>query len=182
MRCDNVRVGELLSQIAAGNLGAFDELYSHTGKMIYAYILSISGNTHFSEDIKQDTYIKVIENIKTYNPAKNSVAWLIQIAKNTTLNALKRQKSAPLLFSESEEEVNVISTPSEAQRTEEEALLEYMMKILPTGSREIVVMHVYGGYSQTEIAALLKLPLTTVQWRYRAAMKKLRKYYEEERT
>jgi DNA-directed RNA polymerase specialized sigma24 family protein len=76
MKCDKELVREYLIWIARGEADGFDKLYEYTGELIYAYILSITGNTHLSEDIKQDTYLKIFNNIEKYDPERNALAWI----------------------------------------------------------------------------------------------------------
>ena len=180
MRCDNKLVRDQLLQMLNGNNEALDDLYSYTGELIYAYILSITGDVHISEDIKQDTYLRILENIDKFNPDKNALAWIIQIAKNITINNLNRQDKTLTLFSKSEADINNAQETFPAASIENTSFLENMMNTLQENTREIVTLHIWGGYSLKEISVLLKLPLTTIHWRYRTAVKKLRKYYTQE--
>lgn len=63
MLCEKGKVNDQLLRLQNGDEKAFEELYRYTEKLLYSYILSLTGNTYTTEDIKQDTYIG---NIKKY--------------------------------------------------------------------------------------------------------------------
>ena len=81
-----------LNKIAQGDNQAFERLYIETKRGIYAFILPYFNNSADCEDAMQSTYLKIKQNIGQYKKGNNGLAWILQIAKNTALNELKKQK------------------------------------------------------------------------------------------
>ncbi len=174
MLCDKKVINSQLIRMQNLEDGAFEELYRYTEKLIYSFILSYTGDYNIAEDIKQDTYIAINRNICSYKPNINPLAWMIQISKNIAINSLKKNSCT-----------NHITTPADSNVSpldiaEQNSILDYLLKSIDMESRQIVVMHLIGGYKHKEIACLLKLPITTIHWKYQAALKKLKNIYEKE--
>jgi len=81
----------------------FEKIYEQTFRNIFNYIYSLSHDYSLSEDITQDTFLKAIKNIHTFDGRKDIKAWLFTIARNTYYTEYNRQK----IFSPYELEDNV---------------------------------------------------------------------------
>lgn len=157
-----------------GDEQAFAAVYESTKKGVFSYIYSITGDYAVSEELMQDTYVKVKQNISSFKEV-NFSAWIIQIARNLAYNHVKRASReictddyAPFEksgYSMDEEGAPVFAAVRSALRDEE---------------AEIVILHVVGGYKHREIAEILKKPLGTVTWTYKNALAKLKAYIEAE--
>ena len=177
MKCEKSIISKYLQEMKRGKPGAGEDFYKYTEGLLYSYVLSVTRDQELSKDIKQDTYLKIIENINKFDETKDALAWIIEIAKNTALNFLRKNERDTNFLVESEE-VNEVADKSEYPNIEEENLFDYITKILPELNYQIVILHLYNGFSQVEVASILKVPLTTVYWRYREALKTIKKYYE----
>jgi len=71
---------------------AFRIVYENTKKGVFSMIISIVNNRAATEDLIQDTYMKMIQKIKQYKKGRNFYAWLLQIAKNTALDYYRKEK------------------------------------------------------------------------------------------
>jgi len=84
---------ELVARLKANDDAAYREVVARFGDPIYAYIYSITGDHHLSEDVLSETYLRMVEKIDTYTyygaPFK---AWLYRIAHNLAINTLKRSR------------------------------------------------------------------------------------------
>ena len=84
---------ELVARLKANDDAAYREVVARFGDPLYAYIYSITGDHHLSEDVLSETYLRMVEKIDTYTyygaPFK---AWLYRIAHNLAINTLKRSR------------------------------------------------------------------------------------------
>lgn len=169
---------ELLYRLAAGDKGALAKLYDKTRAAIYGFSLSITKNAADSEDVLQETYIKVWMNVGSYTSKGTPMAWLLTIAKNLSLMKLREKRRHQDL--EPEEWDMNFHIPDTAGNTEDRHFLMEALRILTEEERQIIMLHAVSGLKHREIAELLELALATVLSKYHRALKKLRIYMEGE--
>jgi RNA polymerase sigma factor (sigma-70 family) len=165
---DETRCDKLLQEIAMGDTTAFRDLYSEMHKNVFSYALSIVRNTQLADDISQDVFVKIRTSADKYAAGKNPVGWILTLTRNTAFDALKKQKHE-MPFDVIQDDVSEYS----ADNIADNILLKEAMERLTKVERQIVMLYLVVGISQKEIAGLLKLPLTTVNWKYRVSIKKL---------
>ena len=68
-----------LIKIAQGDISALDVIYNHFGKLLYSIAYSMTGDKHLSEDILQETFLKIAEKALTYKKGTNEKAWIEEI-------------------------------------------------------------------------------------------------------
>lgn len=164
----------MLRRIATGDERAFEELYTSSSKGVYAFIYSYLNNRDDTEDALQDTYLKVRYNILHYKPGTDGRAWVLEIAKNTALNELRRRKNNQT--EELEEERTVVSSAYEGDSS---GVTYAMQKVLTEEERRIIVLHVLWGYRHREIGNFLGVSTGTVTSKYKRAIEKLKTFLEE---
>ncbi len=154
-----------------GDETAFDRLYEETKTDVYYTILLVLKDPSLSEDIMQDTYLKMIENIQSYKRKGEFKAWLKTIAKRLAINAYnKRKKETPM---DAAENPNLFE--SENRDLEKRYYLEKLLNVLNEEEKTIVIRHAVLGDKHKDIAEDLKKPLGTVLWKYQNALEKMRK-------
>lgn len=167
-------VDNLAPKIARRDKQAFSDLYEAMRKLVFSVCLGIVKNSDYAEDLTQDTFVTVWE--KTYMFKGGSYkAWILSIAKNKSLNFLKRQQRQ--VFTEYEDNPAFVTNSFEDDMALGE-VLKAALACLDVTDREIVLLK-NSGVKTKEIATLFDLPRGTVSWRYSEALKKLRKYLEE---
>ena len=87
-------LNKLMKEVKEGDENSFELLYYKTYKGIFSFIYSYTQNYHTSEDLLQETYIKVKVNAQKYQDNTNVSAWILQIAKNISLDYLRKEKSS----------------------------------------------------------------------------------------
>lgn len=161
----------LMEYVKNGDEDAFEEIYCLFKDRVFYTILAILKDYHLSEDIMQDVFIRIRQNIQSYIKGTNAAAWIITIARNTALNEYKRRlKETPVDISQSEYLFDSYTIDNKGT-----PLLNEMLKTLDVREREIVTLYVIGGFKHHEIAKIVSRPLGTVLWLYNKAIKKLRK-------
>lgn len=154
-----------------GDPHAFDALYEATRVDVYYLILNILRDEGLAEDVMQDTYMKMIEKLPEYEARGEFKAWLMTLAKNLALNAYNRRKREIAVDYDENAPLFEVIYPDSEKRYLVQSLLE---KLEPV-EREIVIRHALFDEKHRVIAETLGMPLGTVLWKYREAIKKLRK-------
>ena len=167
----NKDLEKLLKAFKKGSEQAFDKLYEETKTPVYYTILSIVKDESLAEDLMQDTYIKMINQLDKYKRKGQFLAWLKTIARNTALNEFNRRKKEVAVDTSDSEFLFGGREGSQENRYEVEELLKHLRE----DEREIVVRHVVYGDTHKVIAKSMNKPLGTVLWAYRNALKKLKK-------
>lgn len=167
-------INNLILEVQDGSEDAFTKLYSETYKGVFSFIYSYISNYQQSEDLLQDTFIKVRRNIQSYKGGNGS-AWILEIVKNLCIDYIRKEKRHP----EEELEENSKVGSVEDSHTTKLVIHDYINKYLEEDERQIVILHIVNGYKNREIAKLLGLPLGTVLWKYNKAIKILKKKLEE---
>ena len=154
---------KLLRQTCAGDKNAFFALYSEFKDAVFHFALSITCDYHYSQDILQDTFVR----IRTSNyKSGNAKAYIFTITRNLALSYLRlRGKSCDDESMDSLTGTNRIETNAE---------LSQALHELTSVERQIVLLHVLGGFTHSETAGLLSIPSGTVMWKYHIAIAKLK--------
>lgn len=152
---------------------AFEECYYKYKDLVYYVIIKMTRNKEMTEDLVQDTFIRMYQQIDKFD-GKYFKAWLLTIAKNLTLNEFKKQKVevefADYLVAD------VIDTSVEMRN-----LMFEMEKILSPREYEIIILKTVYNMKQKEIAEYLGIPIGTVGWVYQEGIKKFKKAYRKEK-
>lgn len=166
---------KLIKRFINGEESVFDELYARTRISVYYAAFSILKDKDLAEDVMQNTYIRVMRNIRHYTLGTNARAWIVKIAKNEALN-LKKAREREISVDESEN-YSVYGT-SESDRFGE--LIDLAKRILPDDEFYILMLVSAYGYKRREIGKILEMPIPTVTWKYNNALKKMRSALESE--
>jgi len=157
------------NKLKKGEIDALKNIYEILGKSVYLFAFSILRNQYDAEDILQNTFIKVKNNIEQYRSNTNFKNWILTIAKNFALNEYNRKNR----FTEMKDDVLYIS--SNEKNFENKEILKKAIKILDIKERQIIMLYALKGFKHKEIAQIMKMPLGTVLWKYNVAIKKLKK-------
>ena len=136
-----------------------------------------------AEDITQECFIKLVRRIQRIQPEKGVSGWLYRVARNRTLDILRRRKRlwlpAGTFFRRcADRAASSRGVPGEQmQKTEEADQLARLLDSLPRREREVLVMHYFGDLTFREVAATLRRPLGTVLYQARRGIRKLRALY-----
>ena len=166
---------DCLVDIQNGDEVAFERLYNETKKPVFSFIYTYTNNYSTTEDLLQDTYIRLRQNVDKYKAGSNALAWIFTIAKNITLNEIKKDKrSVPFDFAE---RPDVLGGYEQEYDT---PIMDAVKTCLDKDDQRIVLLHAVAGYKHKEIASIVDKPLGTVLWRYNKAIKKLKEYLIKE--
>lgn len=169
---DEHDLNQHLLRLKAGDSSHFSEFYALTKSLIYYTILPMIKDVGLTEDLMQDVYIKVIENIQRKTNQGSSIAYLLTIARNIALNELKKRQREQLY---DRQVVEMSIGQKEYIQLDPSPIIQKMYRLLSDIEIEIVTQHVLNDLSFKEISQMIKQPLGTVLWRYNQAIKKLQK-------
>jgi len=147
-------------------------------KSVYNFILRIVSDKNEAEDITQEVFIKVWKNLKKFDPEKNFKAWLFTIARNTTIDFLRKRKN--ILFTEKEEGFeetipDIEPLPDEIfLRKELGKELEMALSKIRPDFREIIILHYIENMTFEEIGGIVGKPFNTVKSHHFRALHQIR--------
>jgi RNA polymerase sigma-70 factor (ECF subfamily) len=164
----------LLQRIAQGDEEAFRALFERYQARLYHFILRTVGESMLAEDVFQETFIRVAQNARAFQPRAKVVTWIYRIAYHLSIDALRRDKR--LLDCEAIDErlPDGAGEPLDAallgaQRSQ---LLGALASLSPE-HRAVVLLSIVEERSHQEIADLTGVPVGTVKSRLHYALKRL---------
>jgi len=158
---------QLMAAYLAGDNEALEILIKNYLKPIYNFVYRYIGNVQGAEDITQETFIKVWQNLKKFDQNKKFKTWIFQIAKNTCFDFLKKKK---LILVSDFHNFQMAVNPAPCA-VEINSLLEQ----LPLKYRLILFLRYNDHFTFREIAETLGEPLNTIKSRHRRALIMLKK-------
>ena len=156
----------LVQQMAAGDEQAFVGLYRRRQGPVFRFALRMSGNPLVAEEVTQDTFVAIVKDASSYDPARGTVAsYLFGIARNLVLRHLRQRTYVGL------DEVDYAPedpSPSVLDGLTRRADIDRVRRAvdsLPPAYREVVVLCELEGLAYAEAAAALSCPIGTVRSR-----------------
>lgn len=177
----------LVQDYIAGNEESLSVLIKRHESRIYGFIYSKIADRDTSNDIFQDTFIKVIKTLKSksYNEEGKFLPWVMRIAHNLIIDHFRKNKKMPL-FRETEE-FSIFSIMSDDSPTIENKIISDQVEIdikrlieeLPADQKEVLVMRMYQDMSFKEISEITGVSINTSLGRMRYALLNLRKVIDK---
>ncbi|MFY0651573.1 MAG: sigma-70 family RNA polymerase sigma factor [Cyclobacteriaceae bacterium] len=173
----------LVSQYKSGSEEAFEELVSRHKSRVFTTIYLIVKDKYVAEDLLQDTFIKVVNTIKSgrYNEEGKFLPWVLRIAHNLAIDYFRKEKRYPTIVMEDGSRVfNTLefaedSIESLQIKNDTNALLKKLVQELPESQREVLIMRHYMQMSFQDIAESTDVSINTALGRMRYALINLRK-------
>jgi RNA polymerase sigma-70 factor (ECF subfamily) len=170
---------ELMPLIANQDPVAFEVFYDRHAGAAFSLAYRIVGEPAAAEDATQEAFISIWRSGARYDRARGSVrSWTLGIVRNRAIDLLRsRAGRAPL----DHDDDSALEQRRAGELTEDEALrretaneLRGVIEKLPGDQSKVVELAYFGGFSHSEIAEMLGVPLGTVKGRMRLALEKLR--------
>lgn len=181
---------ELVVLYAHGNNIAFDVLLNRYTRNIHSYIFFIVKNKDLTEDIFQETFVKVIMTIRQGRYTENGKfkAWITRIAHNLIIDYFRQERSENVI-SNDEVEADLFNNMKLCENTIEDKLVRHqvlsdvkkLVQHLPDNQREVLEMRYYQDLSFKEIADLTGVSINTALGRMRYAILNMRKMAQDNR-
>lgn len=171
---------ELMPLIGEKNPDAFEVFYDRHGGVAYSLAYRIVGERGAAEDVTQEAFISIWRSGARYDAARGSVrTWMLGIVRNRAIDALRSKagKAPKLDFDDDsilEHRPAEELTDSEALRRETAEEVRGALDELPGEQSKVIQLAYFGGFSHSEIAGMLGVPLGTVKGRMRLGLEKIR--------
>jgi RNA polymerase sigma-70 factor (ECF subfamily) len=171
---------ELMPWIAKKDPEAFEVFYDRHGGAGYSLAYRILGDRSSAEDCIQEAFISIWKSGARFDSTRGSVrSWTLSIVRNRAIDALRSKagKAPKLTF---DDDAILEARPAE-EHTEAEVLaaetadeVRGALSQLPADQSKVIELAYFGGFSQSEIAGMLNVPLGTVKGRMRLGLEKVR--------
>ncbi|MCP3031832.1 sigma-70 family RNA polymerase sigma factor [Halobacillus sp. A1] len=169
---------ELYLQMADGNKQSLEAIYDKYEKLLYSFVIKLSGDQTLAEEALQEVFIKLWTKKAVYDESKGKFSsWIVTITRYTAIDLIRKNKKSAVSI---EEETDL---PEQSDQTTEDLVewkeqgetIRTAMNQLSIEQKEMVDLFYFKGLSQREIAEQCDIPLGTVKGRIRLALKHLKK-------
>ena len=159
---------------------AFEVFYDRHGGAAYSLAYRIVGDRTLAEDVTQEAFLSIWRSGAGYDRARGSVrAWSLGIVRNRAIDALRRDAAgAPQLDLDDDAVLEAAPaeelTDAEASAARPRARSAARSTSCPNEQSKVIELAYFGGFSHSEIAEMLEMPLGTVKGRMRLGLEKMR--------
>jgi len=164
---DKKRLVQLCVRFQSGDKSAYEELYSTCYLPVYRFIYGITRRVEDTEDIVQETFLKVGKSIKSFKGG-NALAWIYTIARNTMYDSFRRKRNIV-----EDDEILEYSATIEDKGNNEYDLTQLFNK-LDLEERELIILKYWQGYSMKEIARIVGKKHDAIRQQMSRIIKKMR--------
>ena len=166
---ENAECEKSIVKIADGDHDALKIVHKYMNRQIYAVAYSVLRDFALSDDIVQETYVKIMEKASTYEKGTNARAWILSIARNLAIDVYRKRSF----------DCNEHDMSEEETRFDEGSVLFSMevkraLDTLDDEERQIVTMKVYAELKHKVIARILDITEDACKKKYQRAISKLR--------
>jgi len=168
----------LMYKVTQNSTESASELYDRYSKRLYNYFLKISFDKELSNDLLQNTFLRMLKYRNTYHIGKSFETWIFQIARNVFADHLKSNK---LLVDKHQDIYSLDHSEDEesAEKEIKENRLKKALARLPGEAREILILSRFQSMRYEQIGQILNITVPNVKVRVHRALKKLRECYLE---
>ncbi|MGO4255192.1 ECF RNA polymerase sigma factor SigK [Marmoricola sp. RAF53] len=171
-------LADLLRQAARGDESAFARLYDETSARVFGLVLRVVRDRAQAEEVTQEVYLQVWRTASRYDETKGSaLSWLMTLAHRRAVDrvraaeAVSRQDTA---YHRGSHQVDHDATAEAVEASMEARRVRSALAELTVVQREALELAYFGGYTHTEVATLLDLPVGTAKTRIRDGLIRLR--------
>ncbi|MDB0602812.1 sigma-70 family RNA polymerase sigma factor [Tenacibaculum maritimum] len=177
----------LISNYIKGDELSLEFLIKRHQQRLYSFIYSKVQDRDITEDIFQDTFIKVIRTLKkgTYNEEGKFLPWVMRISQNLVIDFFRKNNRMPAF--KNTDEFDIFSVLSDGELNAEGKIIKdqvlrevrYLVEELPEEQKEVLKMRIYNDMSFNEISENTGVSINTALGRMRYALINLRKIIEK---
>jgi RNA polymerase sigma-70 factor, ECF subfamily len=168
----------LLQRSSRGDQSAFAALYDAASAKVYGLALRVVRDPAQAEEVAQEAFLEIWRTASRYQPAKGSaLAWMLTIAHRRAVDRVRAAEAATrrdIVYEQRNQPVSHDSTAEAAHASMEARRVRGALGTLTAVQREAVELAYLGGYTHTEVASMLDLPIGTAKTRIRDGLIRLR--------
>jgi RNA polymerase sigma-70 factor (ECF subfamily) len=187
MKIENVQDAALVRRYLIGDEKGLEILITRHKQRVYSFIFSKVMDRDITEDIFQDTFIKVIRTLKKgkYNEEGKFLPWVMRIAHNLVIDHFRRNKRMPKF--QSRNDFDIFDVISDGEESKEYEMItsqvhedvRRLVEELPNDQKEVLTMRIFKEMSFKEIAQSTDVSINTALGRMRYALINLRKIIDK---
>ena len=182
MLSSNLSDQELVKKYINGDNYSFEVLLNRHKNRVFAFIMSKIKNKDLSEDIFQDTYVKVVNSLQKgkYNEEGKFLPWVMRIAHNLVIDHFRKQKKMHMVRSNNDFDIfdiikdDSINVDDRLVRDQIFNDLRALINLLPKDQKEVLKMRYFEEMSFKKIAEYFDISINTALGRMRYALINLR--------
>lgn len=171
-------VDEALFRVSRGDRNSFAELYDMMSPRMFALILRVLVDRAQSEEVLQEVFLEVWQNAASFDADRGRArSWMLTIAHRRAVDRVRSAEAG----ARRDEGFGLREIHTPPQSIDEQVQLRVdgsravrALDALPESQRQAIVLAYFGGYSQSEIAAIVGVPLGTMKSRIRDGLSRLR--------
>jgi RNA polymerase sigma-70 factor (ECF subfamily) len=171
---------ELMQLMSRGDPRAFELIYDRHGGAAFSLAYRMVGNRPAAEDAVQEAFLSIWRSRMRYDAARGSVrTWILGIVHHRTIDSLRRnlvhdrRRTSAEGIEERQEAPE--RTDAEAVRRDEARSVRNALDTLPGDQNQVIELAYFGGFTHSQIAEMLNMPIGTVKGRMRLGLDKLRR-------
>jgi RNA polymerase sigma-70 factor (ECF subfamily) len=172
---------DLMALVRHGEARAFEVIYDRHCGVAFSLAYRMCGSRSAAEDVVQESFLSAWRSGARYDRTRGSVrTWVLGIVHNRAIDSLRRGHGRRRASDEGIEERFEAPehTEVEVARRDEAREIRAALDELPEEQSSVIELAFYGGYTHTEIAAMLNAPVGTIKGRMRLGMEKMRRTLE----
>ena len=170
---------DLMQYVRKGDARAFEVLYERHSGVAFSLAYRMTGRRAHAEDVVQEAFLSIWRSGARFDRQRGSVrTWVLGIVHNRAIDSLRRatvhdkRRASDEGIEERFEAAD--RTDVEVARREEATTVRTAMDTLPPEQSQVIELAYFGGFSHSEIAEMLSMPVGTVKGRMRLGLEKMR--------
>ncbi len=172
------RLAELLRLSSRGDEQAFARLYDATASRVFGLAVRVVRDPAQAEEVAQEAFLEIWRTASRFDPDRGSpLGWLLTITHRKAVDRVRSAQAATrrdATYHEQNQPVEHDSTAEAAHASLEAHRVRGALAALTEVQREAVGLAYFGGYTHTEVATMLDLPVGTAKTRIRDGLIRLR--------
>ena len=173
----------LVALVARGDEAALGELYDRVGRVAYGIAFRVLRDDRLAEDAVQEAFLAAWRSAATFRADRAKAStWIVTLVHRRAVDLVRREerrRTEPLDLDRRDAPDPAGSAEDEAWLGLERERVQRLLKQLPDAQRETLELAYYGGYSQSELAERLGVPLGTIKSRMFAGLSRLRELLDD---
>ena len=172
----------LVALVARGDESALAELYDRVGRVAYGLAFRVLRDDRLAEDAVQDAFLAVWRTAAAFRAERAKAStWILTLVHRRAVDVVRREerRRTEPLDDATRDTATSESAEDAAWLGFERERVQQALRQLPDTQREAIELAYYGGYSQSELAARLGMPLGTIKSRMFAGLTRLRELLDD---
>jgi RNA polymerase sigma-70 factor (ECF subfamily) len=170
---------DLMQLVRRNHAPAFEVIYERHSQAAFSLAYRMAGTRGVAEDVVQDAFLSIWRSGARYERTRGSVrTWVLGIVHHRAIDALRRSFVHERRRASDEGLEERLETGErtdlEAARREEASTVRAALDHLPSEQSQVIELAYFGGFTHSEIAAMLETPVGTIKGRMRLGLEKMR--------